>query len=76
MAYHNIYTNSYFWRTHAQQEIDYIEEREGKVFAYEFKWSKHKKARIPKTFTNAYPEATSKIISPENFEEFIMHENG
>ncbi len=76
LAYHNIYTNSYFWRTHAQQEIDYIEEREGKVFAYEFKWSKHKKARIPKTFTNAYPEATSKIISPENFEEFIMHENG
>ncbi len=76
LAYHNIYTNSYFWRTHAQQEIDYIEEREGKVFAYEFKWSKHKKARIPKTFTNAYPEATSKIISPENFEEFIMYENG
>ncbi|RLD76231.1 MAG: ATPase [Bacteroidetes bacterium] len=76
LAYHNIYTNSYFWRTHAQQEIDYIEEREGKVFAYEFKWSKHKKARIPKTFTNAYPEATSKIISPENFEEFIMHVNG
>ena len=76
LAYHNIYTNSYFWRTHAQQEIDYIEEREGRVFAYEFKWSKHKKARIPKTFTNAYPEATSKIISPENFEEFIMHVNG
>lgn len=76
LSYHNIYTNSYFWRTHAQQEIDYIEEREGRVFAYEFKWSKHKKARIPKTFTNAYPEATSKIISPENFEEFIMHENG
>ncbi len=76
LSYHNIYTNSYFWRTHAQQEIDYIEEREGKVFAYEFKWSKHKKARIPKTFTNAYPEATSKIISPENFEEFIMYENG
>ncbi len=76
LSYHNIYTNSFFWRTHAQQEIDYIEEREGKVFAYEFKWSKHKKARIPKTFTNAYPEATSKIISPENFEEFIMYENG
>ncbi len=76
LSYHNIYTNSYFWRTHAQQEIDYIEEREGKVFAYEFKWSKHKKARIPKTFTNAYPEAISKIISPENFEEFIMHKDG
>lgn len=71
LAYHNIYVNSYFWRTTAQQEIDYIEEREGKIYAYEFKWSSHRKAKIPKTFLKAYPDAIVKIITPENFEEFV-----
>lgn len=71
LAYHNIYVNSYFWRTTAQQEIDYIEERNGKIYAYEFKWSTHKRAKISKTFTKAYPNAVVKIITPENFEEFI-----
>ena len=72
LAYNAVHANLYFWRTQAQQEIDYLEEREGKLFAYEFKWSKHKKARISKTFTKAYPDAISKIISRENFEDFIL----
>jgi len=71
LAYHNIYVNSYFWRTTAQQEIDYIEERDGNIFAYEFKWSAHKTAKTPKTFVKSYPNAIVKIITPENFEEFI-----
>ena len=71
LSYHNIYANTYFWRTKTQQEIDYIEEIDGQLFAYEFKWSKHSKARITKTFTNAYPHAITKIISPENMEAFI-----
>ncbi len=73
LAYHNIYVNSYFWRTTAQQEIDYIEERDGKIYAYEFKWSSHKRAKISKTFTKAYPNAITKIITPDNFEEFILN---
>ncbi|MCF6182642.1 ATP-binding protein [Lutibacter sp.] len=72
--YHNVYVNRYFWRTKTQQEIDYIEEIDGKLFAYEFKWSPHKKAKISRTFTNAYPNAIVKIITPENFEEFITHQ--
>jgi len=75
LAYHNIYVNSYFWRTTAQQEIDYIEERDGKIYAFEFKWSSHKKAKISKTFLKAYPNAIIKIITPENFEEFILKQN-
>ena len=75
LAYHNIYVNSYFWRTTAQQEIDYIEERDGKIYAFEFKWSSHKKAKISKTFLKAYPNAITKIITPENFEEFILKQN-
>ena len=72
LSYHKIYANTYFWRTHAQQEIDYIEEREGSLFAFEFKWSKHKKAFIPKTFTKTYPQAITKIITPDNFEDFVL----
>lgn len=71
LAHNNIHANVFFWRTKAQQEIDYIEERNGSLFAYEFKWNKHKKTLISKTFLKAYPEAKIKIITPENFEEFI-----
>ena len=72
LSYHNIYANTYFWRTHAQQEIDYIEEREGNLFAFEFKWSKHKKSFIPKTFTKTYSKAMTKIITPSNYEDFLL----
>ncbi|MBT3501991.1 MAG: hypothetical protein HN464_06610, partial [Candidatus Marinimicrobia bacterium] len=42
--------------------------------AYEFKWG-HKKAVISKTFTRAYPNAMTKIITPENVEEFLLDPN-
>lgn len=57
--------SSYFWRTHQQQEIDYIEECDGKLMAIEIK-RKARGARIPKTFTKAYPEAETSIITPDN----------
>jgi len=72
LAYHNIYANTYFWRTKNQQEIDYIEEIDGQIYAYEFKWNTHKKAKITKTFTNAYPNAIVKVITPKNIEEFVL----
>jgi len=65
-----ILVNHYFWRTHSQQEIDYIEEKQGKLFAFEFKW-KSKKKRIPKTFTNAYPGASVEFIRSNNYEKFV-----
>ncbi len=71
-AYHENWVNRYFWRTMAQQEVDYIEEQDGNLYAYEFKWSTHKKGKITKAFTNAYPNAITKIITPENFEDFVM----
>ncbi len=73
LAYHNIYAKSYFWRTKNQQEIDYIEEIDGQIYAYEFKWNTHKKAKITKTFTNAYPNAIVKVITPKNLEEFTLN---
>ncbi len=71
LANTNMIANSYFWRTTQQQEIDYIEEREDNLFAYEFKWNPKAKARIPKTYTRAYPQSETKIITPENMEDFL-----
>lgn len=70
-SYNNSFCNSYFWRTHLQQEIDYIEDKNGRLYAWEFKWSKSDKQKISTTFINAYPDSYAKIIDKENFYEFI-----
>lgn len=71
-AYHHNWVNRYFWRTTAQQEVDYVEEQGGKLFAFEFKWNTKKKAKVSRAFTNGYPDAITQIITPDNFEEFIL----
>ncbi len=50
ISYENQYCNRYFWRTSQQQEIDYIEEYDGRLHAYEFKFSQDFNTRIPLTF--------------------------
>lgn len=76
ISYHNIYANRYFWRTSAQQEIDYIEEADGKINAYEFKYSKNtNKVRFPKTFTENYKPENATAINLENYTEFILPDN-
>ncbi|MDQ6992758.1 MAG: ATP-binding protein [Mariprofundus sp.] len=70
------YTRHYFWRTTQQQEIDYIEEADGQLRAWEFKWSPKAKARFSKTFTTAYPDCQTTVITPENVESFIMSNPG
>ncbi len=72
LEYHEKYVNRYFWRTHAQQEIDYIEEYDGKLHAYDFKWNPKAKVKTQKTFLEAYPGSEIKVITPKNFEEFVM----
>jgi predicted AAA+ superfamily ATPase len=62
--------NTYFWRTHAQQEIDYIEEFGGKIHAYEFKWKK-RAYKFPAAFLGAYKGAAHKLIHKENLESFL-----
>lgn len=64
-------TNNYFWRTHDGQEIDWVEERNGKLSGYEFKFSK-KKTSTPPAWKKAYPNAIVKVIHKENFEEFVL----
>lgn len=69
--YKRFYPNTYFWRTHDQAEIDYIEENDGILNAFEIKW-KQKKINFPASFLNAYPQNKTNLITLENFEEFIM----
>jgi predicted AAA+ superfamily ATPase len=69
--YNDIFLNRYFWRTRTRQEIDYVEEREGKLFAFEFKWNPKMKYRFPKTFLENYPDNETRIVNKENYEDFL-----
>jgi predicted AAA+ superfamily ATPase len=71
-SYKNIHGYSYFWRTYEQREIDLIEEREGKLFPYEFKWSTKNEFSSPKSWLLAYPQAEDlSVVTPNNYLEFI-----
>ena len=71
LQYNSKWSSNYFWRTHAQQEIDYVEERDGNLFAFEFKWNPRASQKFPKSFMTAYPRAEVKLITPGNMLEFI-----
>ncbi|MEJ7820921.1 MAG: ATP-binding protein [Chitinophagaceae bacterium] len=61
----------HFWRNYNQQEIDLIEIKEGKIYAYEFKYSPDKKVKVPAGFAKAYPNATFEKISRDNYLDWI-----
>lgn len=64
---------SYFWRTHTQQEVDYIEEKNGTLLAWEMKWNPAKvKKTLPASFTNAYPNAQTGFVTPKNMCDFLL----
>ncbi|MEI7603756.1 MAG: ATP-binding protein [bacterium] len=65
------HANTYFWRTYDQKEIDYIEEYDGKLEAYEFKW-KDNKAKNVSEFLKTYENSSFKLINKDNFLEFIL----
>lgn len=63
----------WFWRTQQQQEIDLIEEDEGRLRAVEFKWNPRKgKAKAPESFLKAYPGATFQVVTPDNVDDFLL----
>ena len=62
---------SYFWRTTQQQEIDYLEEIDGKIKAYEIKWNPNKNVKFPRTFSKSYPEAALSVINRDNFWDYL-----
>jgi len=70
LSFNRIASNVFFWRTYDQQEIDLIEEREGKLFAYEIKYEKSK-TKIPIAWKDSYSESEFNIISKDNYLGFI-----
>ncbi|MDR2585755.1 MAG: ATP-binding protein [Prevotellaceae bacterium] len=72
LHYDEIWANSYFWRTKDRQEIDYIEERDAVVSAFEFKWNVKKQPKINATFQASYGVENMYVVSPDNVEEFLI----
>lgn len=71
IEYKQSLAHTYFWRTKQQQEVDFVEEKAGKIFGYEFKWQKKTNQKLPKTFTETY-NADAKVIDKKNFREFVI----
>ncbi len=70
-AYTDHYCHTYFWRTFDQAETDYIEEYDGSLHTYEFKW-KTNRTKVPASLLSAYTVSSSEFIDSENFEHFIQ----
>ena len=70
-AYARSYAQLYFWRTHDQKEIDLIEDKDGRLTAFEFKWNARQKTRVPTTFTQAYPNSDFNVINKDNLWPFL-----
>lgn len=71
MEYERIFANTYFWRTYSGAELDYIEERDGNLYGFEFKW-KPKKGKAPATWLETYQNASYQLINRESFASFIL----
>ena len=70
---HHPFTNSWFWRTQQQKEIDYLEERDGVLQATELKWNEKKaNVKVPESFAKAYPQAHFQVITPERVDDFLL----
>ena len=71
------FANFFFWRTYDQKEIDLIEEHEGKIKAYEFKFSDGTQQKKPglssaaKEFTKTYENSGFETVSRANLELFL-----
>jgi predicted AAA+ superfamily ATPase len=71
LQYNSFHGRTYFWRNKQQAEIDYVEEIDGKIYAYEFKWNPLAKVKFPPIFLEKYKPIETKVIHPENFWQWL-----
>jgi predicted AAA+ superfamily ATPase len=69
-CYKPIYSNNFFWRSWSNKEVDFVEEREGKLFGYEFTFSKDQ-AKVPALWLESYSQASFEVINRDNFLDFV-----
>lgn len=72
LRYRQQFANQYFWRTYDQKEIDYVEEADGVLSGYEFKWSSTAKVKEPTDFLQAYPGSRVERIDRSNYWRFLL----
>lgn len=72
-AYNNISSQNYFWKTYGGAEIDLIEDRGGKIYAYEIKWTKNQKTvKVPERWKAEHPDGNFEMINPQKVSRFIL----
>jgi len=71
LEYSENFPNIYFWRTYEQQGIDMVEEKNQALKAFEIKYQEKKNYKFPKFWLDNYPQAENRVISQENYLEFI-----
>ncbi len=72
LNYSQKWTNYWYWRTKEQKEIDWVEDANGQLTAYEIKWNAAAKIKSPRLFLEGYPGSNFKVITPQNIDEFLM----
>ena len=70
LAYTRTHARTYFWRTYTGAELDYVEDREGTLFGYEFKFGA-RSARRPASWAQTYPESRYELINRSNYLGFV-----
>ena len=70
-SYAKHYCNTYFWRTFDQAEVDYIEEYDGALHVFEFKWKTNNK-KVPASLLNSYTVNSTAIVDTDNYEGFVV----
>ncbi len=70
-SYTKLHGSSYFWRTHSQQEVDLVEDRDGELYGYEFKWSSKKHVARPTQWSETYPSASFDVVNRDNYLDFV-----
>ena len=70
LNYNKSSASQYFWRTKQQQEVDYVEVDNDKIYGFEFKWSPKQEKRLPTTFSSSY-SSIDQCITRDNFRDFV-----
>ncbi len=70
-TYAPIYANNFFWRSWSRQEVDFVEERDGRLFGYEFKWSRENR-KAPSLWLESYKNASFEVVHREKYLDFIV----
>jgi predicted AAA+ superfamily ATPase len=71
LAYSGFYGNTYFWRSTRKAEVDYIEEQDSKISAFEIKWNPKARVKFPESFVTKYTPNSVQVINSENYWKFL-----